>query len=426
MEDKNLVRKRMEIRDVRDPFFCVWLEEMAEKGLLFKSSGVVFAQFTESTPQKRRYRAIEKPYNSMDAEEKGIYESTGWTPVYTAGSVTFFTTDDPDAPELFSDTESYVRSVRRKRTGLIVLLIAVAISLIIIINNMLHPDSYYADICGRMHAWDLQGGITDIMFVICDILLVVIWIFLFANHISIIKLYNGNRQNDYDVPYNDAAYLKSKRRNTCITALMILMLILLAAILVYSIADTGLPEGAEALNYSGDKPVMLREIDPEAWDRVLPAIQSGPDNDGITETQYMIGKDSPGFVFSQYYTERTSQDIIPDGETDELQTIIYCYSEYMTARREEYAMEYLGEEIAYDLNGEVDGDDAWSKYLDQVKFDCEGVDYAGYYEADEWNSTDGFKTQHLYLRKGKSIQIVTYVGAENLKDKKDLFIAEFE
>ena len=117
------VKKRIPVWE-RSPYLCVWLQEMAEQGLVLKHIGFFICEFEKCEPHKRRYRILDKSHFSMSDEEKGIYDDAGWKYVPDEqGGVTIFTTDDEDAPELFSDKESFRKYKRNKWIGSIVLII---------------------------------------------------------------------------------------------------------------------------------------------------------------------------------------------------------------------------------------------------------------------------------------------------------------
>jgi hypothetical protein len=91
------------------------------------------------------------------------------------------------------------------------------------------------------------------------------------------------------------------------------------------------------------------------------------------------------------------------------------------ARSESIAEEYLGEEVAYDLYGKVEKG-AWSKALEEVQIECDAVDYAGYYTTEDADADNYKECQHLMLRKGKVIEIVSYQGPVDLRDKIKLYV----
>ena len=68
------VKKWPEIRDVNDPYFCTWLQEMAERGLFFENFGILRSRFEKGDPEKRLYRVINKNYAGMTDEERMLYE----------------------------------------------------------------------------------------------------------------------------------------------------------------------------------------------------------------------------------------------------------------------------------------------------------------------------------------------------------------
>ena len=115
-----------------------------------------------------------------------------------------------------------------------------------------------------------------------------------------------------------------------------------------------------------------------------------------------------------------------EDKPDDFDVILDYDSEYIKVRKEDNAAEYLGERVAIHLYENVGGDDTWAKALDEVRIDCDGVDYAGYYTYKETGDAAGKTNQILYLRKGAALQIIRYYGTANLKDKMDLFVKEFE
>lgn len=77
----------------------------------------------------------------------------------------------------------------------------------------------------------------------------------------------------------------------------------------------------------------------------------------------------------------------------------------------------------YDLYGKVEKN-AWRKALDKVCIKCDGTDYAGYYTTQDPDAERYHECQHLLLRKGRIIQIISYQGPLDIRDKMDLFVNE--
>ena len=92
-----------------------WLEEMAGKGLFFKESGMLFAKFTRAEPKKMRYRLDCRDVVACDIpeEKKELYEQCGWQVVGDYNSdLVVVCTDDPDAPEIYTDPELLVKPLK--------------------------------------------------------------------------------------------------------------------------------------------------------------------------------------------------------------------------------------------------------------------------------------------------------------------------
>lgn len=170
---------------------------------------------------------------------------------------------------------------------------------------------------------------------------------------------------------------------------------------------------------------MFRELNQEAWEERLPLIQETGDDPAVREARYMVDVELPGFLFKKGYTENLFVDVYETSDNEYPKTELGYLSEYMIARNEKIAEEYLGEEIAYDKYDKIEEANLL-KEMEAIGISCEGVDYAGYLETEDSQNIKGLKTQHLYLRKGANIQIITYAGEMNIRDKLELFVKEFD
>lgn len=93
-----------------------WLEDMAEKGLFFKECGVFFAKFEKGEPKKMRYRLDFCDVVACDIpeEKKELYERSGWNVVGDfKNDCVVICTDDPDAPEIYTDPELLIKPLER-------------------------------------------------------------------------------------------------------------------------------------------------------------------------------------------------------------------------------------------------------------------------------------------------------------------------
>ena len=426
------VKKRIPVWE-RSPYLCVWLQEMAEQGLVLKHIGFFSCEFEKCAPQKRRYRILDKSYFSMNDEEKGIYDDAGWKYVPDEqGGVTIFTTDDEDAPELFSDKESFRKYKRNKWIGSIVLIIVWTYWAAKAIWNAydLFQGGNYSATYGRLH--DFDGEPLYLLVVLGLLLVIITGIFLYSvfREIQLIRYNAKTELPQYDnIPYDDKRYLWEKKANKLWTAAIVIVFVgLIAAWIGMKVNDYSLANGVEALKYNGEHPVMLREIDPDTWAEAVPMIENWNTEEYVDDydIDYMTGKDTGG-CFSegwreQLYIGRIKGEAERENETFLLISTLHSYfSGYYVARSELIAEEYLGEEVAYDLYGKVEKD-SWSKALEEVSIECDGVDYAGYYTTEDADAENYKECQHLLLRKGKVIEIVSYQGSVDLRDKIKLYV----
>lgn len=92
-----------------------WLEDMAEKGLFFKECGVFFAKFEKGEPKDMRYRLdfCDVVVCDIPEEKKELYERSGWNVVGDfKNDCVVICTDDPDAPEIYTDCELLAKPLK--------------------------------------------------------------------------------------------------------------------------------------------------------------------------------------------------------------------------------------------------------------------------------------------------------------------------
>ena len=97
------------------PAIQSWLEDMAEKGLFFKENGLLFAKFEKGEPKKMRYRLDFCDVVGCDIpdEKKELYEQSGWQVIGDYNSdLVVVCTDDPDAPEIYTEPQSLVKPLK--------------------------------------------------------------------------------------------------------------------------------------------------------------------------------------------------------------------------------------------------------------------------------------------------------------------------
>ena len=450
------VKNWPEIRDINDPYFCTWLQEMAERGLLFENIGIFRASFKKGKSEKRLYRVINKNYASMTDEEKMLYEDAGWEKVCSQWEYTVFTNADVNAAEIFSDSDSYRKSVRGRWIGSIIMVACMCFWVFRSGSALMNlfDGGDYAEKYGYWHNLEGEPMLLDFIVLIMGILTVVMLVIGIIGYAKSIGRDYRKELPEYNTDYNDSKYLRAKKINKVDTCLVMSVLICLATgVIGYVIYNNdGISSGAEALKYNGEHPVMLREISPGDWGEIQPLINmdewpNAKEGETYYTADYMAGDESRG-IFRESYREQVQKDKVTAGvDNDDYQMELFYMSEYKVARNEEIAEEYLAEAIAYDLYGKVDKD-ALGKAVDAARIDLDGVDYAAYVETGKYEVPtvilpeegegmldaesgtelvefpNGGKQQNLYLRKGETIEIVHYFGPVDIRDKMDVFVKE--
>lgn len=89
-----------------------WLEDLARRGWILKSMYACFATFEESEPKKLRYRIVPNAAFKAEDEEISFYEENGWHFADCSRGLNVFYCEDPQIPELFTDTKSFSKRTR--------------------------------------------------------------------------------------------------------------------------------------------------------------------------------------------------------------------------------------------------------------------------------------------------------------------------
>lgn len=121
-----------------------WLEDMAEKGLLFKECGVFFAKFEKGEPKDMRYRLDFCDVVACDIpeEKKELYERSGWNVVGDfKNDCVVICTDDPDAPEIYTDCELLAKPLKSIISKYRIYLAALCVMLLTALVHCGLPDS---------------------------------------------------------------------------------------------------------------------------------------------------------------------------------------------------------------------------------------------------------------------------------------------
>ena len=389
-----------------------WLEYQARKGLLLANDNLLTCRFTVDEPRDRRYRILPYKHSKTTQEELDLYASCGWHLIYGFGSVMIFYTDDPDAPEPFTDVQSQHKYYRKSLiTNFIWMLILFAESLFSISRS---AQGFTISPSALLYSNADQPSSSLAMTFIGIPLALLFWFQYMFTYISIL---NRNRKKDF---YGATGFrLKYYVNVTCITTIMVLVL--------WSIIDiprtldiTSSGDFTQALKYKGNEIVRFSEFDPDTWKTVYKKIEYYNDGKGDMIT-FDINQDKtlmmPRMVSEELEVDR---DIKNDEDTV---TDLYYRVNLYKAKSSKIATEFM----KYNSKNALEESDikVSNKSIDKFRFDYEGLDYAAYIvDEKKANDTTAKRDQLLFLRKGNKYVSVSYYGPIDLKSKVGMFAAK--
>lgn len=402
-----------------DPFGIVdmfykqnWLEYQARKGLLLANDNLLTCRFTVDEPRDRRYRILPYKHSKTTQEELDLYASCGWHLIYGYGSVMIFYTDDPDAPEPFTDVQSQHKYYRKSLiTNFITMAILLADVFFIISRS---AQGFTISPSALLYSNADQPSSSLAMTFIGIPLALLFWFQYMFTYISIL---NRNRKKDF---YGATGFrLKYYVNVTCITTIMVLVL--------WSIIDiprtldiTSSGDFTQALKYKGNEIVRFSEFDPDTWKTVYKKIEYYNDGKGDMIT-FDINQDKtlmmPRMVSEELEVDR---DIKNDEDTV---TDLYYRVNLYKAKSSKIATEFM----KYNSKNALEESDikVSNKSIDKFRFDYEGLDYAAYIvDEKKANDTTAKRDQLLFLRKGNKYVSVSYYGPIDLKSKVGMFAAK--
>ena len=389
-----------------------WLEYQARNGLLLANDNLFTCRFTVDEPRDRRYRILPYKPSKTTQEELDLYASSGWHLIYGFGSVMIFYTDDPDAPEPFTDVQSQHKYYRKSLiTNFIWMLILFAESLFSISRS---AQGFTISPSALLYSNADQPSSSLAMTFIGIPLALLFWFQYMFTYISIL---NRNRKKDF---YGATGFrLKYYVNVTCITTIMVLVL--------WSIIDiprtldiTSSGDFTQALKYKGNEIVRFSEFDPDTWKTVYKKIEYYNDSKGDMIT-FDVNQDKtlmmPRMVSEELEVDR---DIKNDEDTV---TDLYYRVNLYKARSSKVASEFM----KYNSKNALEESDikVSNKSIDKFRFDYEGLDYAAYIvDEKKANDTTAKRDQLLFLRKGNKYVSVSYYGPIDLKSKVGMFAAK--
>ena len=402
-----------------DPFGIVdmfykqnWLEYQARKGLLLANDNLLTCRFTVDEPRDRRYRILPYKHSKTTQEELDLYASCGWHLIYGYGSVMIFYTDDPDAPEPFTDVQSQHKYYRRS-------LITNFLVMILLLGNV------FFNISRSLQGFTLSPSTLlyssadePLSSVVMNLVgLPLLFLFWFQYMFTYISILNKSRKKDF---YGASGF----RLKYCINATFFITLIVL---LLWSIIDiprtvdiSSSGDFTQALKHKGNEIVRFSEFDPDTWRTLYKKIEYYHDGKGDMIT-FDVNQDKtlmmPRMVSEELEVDR---DIKNDEDTV---TDLYYRVNLYKAKSSKIATEFMN----YNSKNALEESDikVSKKSIDKFRFDYEGLDYAAYI-VDEKKANDSTtkRDQLLFLRKGSTYVYVSYYGPIDLKSKVGLFAAK--
>lgn len=402
-----------------DPFGIVdmfykqnWLEYQARKGLLLANDNLLTCRFTVDEPRDRRYRILPYKHSKTTQEELDLYASCGWHLIYGYGSVMIFYTDDPDAPEPFTDVQSQHKYYRKSLiTNFITMAILLADVFFIISRSL---QGFTLSPSELLYSSADQPLSSVVMSLIGLPLALLYWFQYMFTYISIL---NKNRKKDY---YGTSGFRLKYYTNAT-------LFITLTVLLLWSIVDiprtvdvSSSGDFTEALKYKGNEIVRFSEFDPDTWRTLYKKIEYYHDGKGDMIT-FDVNQDKtlmmPRMVSEELEVDR---DIKNDEDTV---TDLYYRVNLYKAKSSKIAAEFM----KYNYKNALEESDikVSNKSLDKYRFDYKGLDYAAYIVDEKIaNDTTAKRDQLLFLRKGNKYVCVSYYGPIDLKSKVGLFAAK--
>lgn len=382
-----------------------WLEDLARRGWILKSMYACFATFEESEPKKLRYRIVPNAAFKAEDEEISFYEENGWHFADCSRGLNVFYCEDPQIPELFTDTKSFSK---RTRGYAIAAGIAVLGFGYLLWQNLSNGHNIFWGDDGLLHTIHETGALLFLSLSVLLVLAVVVSLWcmikyaLHAKRIAFEQKIEGER-NYRRIAAANKAWMSVAL--ACVVGMII-------GWAMTAISYNTVPE-AQNKNH----PASLEQVDPEfstAIDTVLTMQAEGhwPDSYDYWVTPKKT------ILFSEYkevYAEYSDSDISDTGTlqkhndpegTPILSEERYYWGMYAKARSEKIAARYLEEN-----RHSVIKDDLVNKLgSDEKTFSAKGFDEAYYLH------TYDIGYQYLFLRKGKEIEYICYLGPEKLED----------
>ena len=228
-----------------------WLNDMAQKRKLLTGKDAFTYHFSDSGNNTRRYRIIPKKKKAFKEDELALFSECSWNYLFESNGKSILYTDDPKAPELFTDDDSYrkynKRTINTYFTSLIIWIIVA-----VIWGNLLYKNLPGNQVRIDILAERSLAGELGYLFVLAAIVILALY--------HGIGLYRSRRRMlgkaDVQSNYNYKGRL---------TISVIVSVLLIFAIIGLFSNNTKIQE-KDLYSYSEPYPVLYKDFDPEGWE----------------------------------------------------------------------------------------------------------------------------------------------------------------
>ncbi len=430
------VKKLIPFESCDIPAIQSWLEDMAAQGLFYVDCGFFCARFERGEPKKQHYRLdfCDVSLGKIPEEKAELYERSSWRVVgELKNDLVVLTTDDPDAPEIFSEPEHLIKPLKRltkKHTAYWILFL-----IMFLLSRVGSPFMY-----SMLGIDTFVGGVLEIgtAYYILLCLMAVLLLLEFIVHLRScrhLKKLIKQIERGGELPTGERYKAKSK-----IGAVLIPLTI---PVIILWFIHLAVPMGVTSLHSTNDLSGLpfptMQEINLDEYNYYVEGLKAldgaglahiSERHDLLAPTIIELSQDCYSFedftnkgeksfeYFVRYYEMRFEKDakaavdrMIYDFEhldAEEYHRSAGALAKSISENFEEYEISYDGYTPTYDVH---------DLSRDGVEIKLVNEKY-GYGEDDT--------RQHLIMRFGSKFIRVSYSGSSNLGEYTDLYIAKLK
>ena len=430
------VKKLIPFESSDIPAIQSWLEDMAEQGLFYVDCGFFCARFERGEPKKLRYRLdfCNVSLGKIPEDKAELYERSSWRVVgELKNDLVVLTTDDPDAPEIFSEPEHLIAPLKRlakKHTAYWILFL-----IMFLLSRVCSPFVY------SMTGMDtFVGAVLDIgtAYYILLLLMAVVLLLEFIVHLRrcrhLKKLIKQIEQGG-ELPTGESYKAKSKI-GAVLIPLTIPVIVLWFVHLAIPMGET---YGYPTNDLSGLPFPTIQEISTDEYNYYLDGLKN-LDGDALANIserhdllaptiiefsqdclsfEHLTDKGDNSFdYFVRYYEMRFEKDA-----KEAVDLLIYDY-EHFDAEDYHRRASALAKSISENFEEHEINYDGYTPTYDIKDLSRDGVEIKLVNEKYGYGEDD--TQQHLIMRyKSKYIK-VSYTGSSDLGEYTDLYIAKLK